>query len=448
MMHLILVLASLAQTVPTRPDPPRGLERTSSVAEPGLELPEPSEPKGTAEAPAADGAQQPAGTEGEAVVEGALPEDALAQDALPEDALSEDAAPEEPIPEPWTAPEDDAARQSLLGPWPDGFEPEAGRLEMLPTVDPVTGRILDAGTPMEGELQGPTAPLAESEPDALPEPALFPLPADAQSEPTEPAPLVPPVMSAAPQVVVQEPSPSVELWPFEPPKGGQSFSRSAMWFLIATLAVVLGRRMSGARLTLPKRGLLPAMARVIKVVSRIAALIAVLFGTMRLVPDAYFQYFPVVLVAASVAVGWSARDVLHDVLAGILLVVEHRLVPDMRVEADGRVGTVISVGFRSVSMESDDGQIIRIPNRDFLSTDTRMDKDPFAPVEVVVEAPHGARRRLEEIALASPLVAPGHPPEVFRDAEHPERWVVRARLVHPRWALAFRGAVQDRLEAG
>ena len=371
--------------------------------------------------------------------------DGEAEGAVPEPE------PEPAVPEPWHAPESDAARQSQLGPWPDDFHPQALRLEMLPTVDPVTGRILDAGTPMEGELQGPVAPLP-APPEVLPVVAA-PLPQDPASEvavpESEPVLPPPPTSGAGPQpLVFQETGPAIELWPFEPPKGGQSLSRSLMWFFIATVAVFLGRRLSSARMTLPKRGLLPAAALVLKVVSRIAALIAMLFGAMRLVPDAYFQYFPVVLVAASVAVGWSARDVLHDVLAGILLVVEQRLVHDMRVEADGRVGTVIGVGFRSVTMESDDGQIISIPNRDFLSTDTRVDKDPYAPVEVVVEAPHGARRRLEEIALASPLVAPGHPPEVFRDPEHPERWVVRARLVHPRWALAFRGAVQDRLEAG
>ncbi|MFT5587099.1 MAG: hypothetical protein ACI9VR_004707 [Cognaticolwellia sp.] len=427
MMHLLLILAPLAQTLPSRPESPQGLERTVPAVEPTpgiVEEPPVNEP--LVNEPLLDGA----------VPDGAVP--------------GEETLLEEPLPEPWIAPEDDATRQGLLGPWPDDFEPAVGRLEMLPTLDPVTGRILDAGTPMEGELEGPTALPAEPELDPPPATALLPLLPAAEPEPVESQvrPPTPTPQPVAQPVVVLEAAPTAELWPFSPPAGGQSFTRSALWFVIATLAVFLGRRMDGARATLPKRGLLPVMARVIKVVSRIATLIAVLFGSMRLVPDAYFQYFPVVLVAASVAMGWSARDVLHDVLAGVLLVVEHHLVPDMRVEADGRVGTVISVGFRSVSMESDDGQIIRIPNRDFLSTDTRMDKSPYAPVEVVVEAPHGARRRLEEIALASPLVAPGHPPEVFRDPEHPERWVVRARLVHPRWALAFRGAVQDRLEAG
>ena len=428
-MYLLLILAPLAQTLPLEPAAIQDLESTRSALEPA---------SATVIAPVLSAG--PTVPEGEA-------EEVQQEQVWLEKPLLEGAPPD-----PWKAPQDDAARQGLLGPWPDGFQPKAGRLDMLPTVDPVTGRILDVGSPMEGELQGPIVPLPPPEQDVLPEPVLLPSPADTElavleplAQADTPAPTPP---AADPPVVLLEAAPTAELWPFEPPTGGQSFARSALWFFIATLAVFLARRMDGARGTLPKRGLLPVLARVIKVVSRITALIAVLFGSMRLVPDAYFQYFPVVLVAASVAVGWSARDVLHDVLAGILLVVEHHLVPDMRVEADGRVGTVISVGFRSVSMESDDGQIIRIPNRDFLSTDTRMDKSPYAPVEVVVEAPHGARRRLEEIALASPLVAPGQPPEVFRDPEHPERWVVRARLVHPRWTLAFRGAVQDRLEKG
>ncbi len=428
-MYLLLTLAPLAQTLPAQPAGIPDLESAQSTLEP-------------ASAPVV----APGGSAGSIARSGDA-EEVQQEQVLLEKPLEEGAPPD-----PWSAPQNDAARQGLLGPWPDGFQPDAGRLDMLPTVDPVTGRILDVGSPMEGELQGPIVPSVPPVLDALPEPVLLPSPMDTEpavleslSQAETPVP-TPPV--ADPPVPLLEAAPSAEIWPFEPPKGGQSFARSVLWFFIATSAVFLARRMDKARGTLPKRGLLPVLARVMEVVSRITALIAVLFGTMRLVPDAYFQYFPVVLVAASVAVGWSARDVLHDVLAGILLVVEHHLVPDMRVEADGRVGTVISVGFRSVSMESDDGQIIRIPNRDFLSTDTRMDKSPYAPVEVVVEAPHGARRRLEEIALASPLVAPGQPPEVFRDPEHPERWVVRARLVHPRWTLAFRGAVQDRLEKG
>lgn len=441
MMHLLLLLAPLAQEIPVAPAP-SGTERSEPILPLGLGTPVPEEPEAQAlETP---------GPATEAT-EGQPAEPNLDPGLDPE--LQEDLVPEAPAAEPWQAPDSDSERAKQLGPWPDGYAPPAGRLDMLPTVDPVTGRVLDVGTPMEGELQGPQAP--ESGQEAvmmeLPVPKgpvvapVMPEPAPAPAAPIPEVPVQPVQVVTSPP---PEPTPAPQLWPFAPPSGGQSFSRSAMWFIIATLAVVLGRWIDGTKTTLPSRGLLPAVARVMEVVCRIAALIAVLFGTMRLVPDAYFQYFPVVLVAASVAVGWSARDVLHDVLAGVLLVVEHRLVPEMRVEADGRVGTVINVGFRSVSMESDDGQIIRIPNRDFLSTDTRVDKDPYAPVEVVVEAPHGARRRLEEIALASPLVAPGHPPEVFRDPEHPERWVVRARLVHPRWTLAFRGAVQDRLEAG
>ena len=438
MMHLLLILAPLAQTVPARPDSPEGLRQVPAASSP-------------LQAPALGELPTPAAPEADLVPEtqpvepdGTVP---IAPELEPE--LEPVEEPPASVPEPWHVPESDEARQGMLGPWPDDFQPQSGRLEMLPTVDPVTGRVLDAGTPMEGELQGPQAalPAPPQELPAEPTPLLETPSSALEGTPTEPVQPSPAAPALAP-VLKQEPAQVIKLWPFEPPKGGQSLSRAVIWFLVATVAVLTGRRMDAARGTLPKRGVLPALAQVTKVISRIAALIAVGFGCMRLVPDAYFQYFPVVLVAASVAVGWSARDVLHDVLAGILLVVEHRLVPDMRVEADGRVGTVINVGFRSVSMESDDGQIIRIPNRDFLSTDTRVDKDPYAPVEVAVEAPHGARRRLEEIALASPLVAPGHPPEVFRDPEHPERWVVRARLVHPRWALAFRGAVQDRLEAG
>ncbi|MED5374301.1 MAG: mechanosensitive ion channel domain-containing protein [Myxococcota bacterium] len=357
---------------------------------------------------------------------------------------------------PWTPPEQEW-RSQQLGPWPDGYTPTGERMVMLPTLDPITGRILDAGIPMEGEWQGPEVPPAlpgmQSGEVADPSTSLAPEGVGGakdlgESDAVDPA--APSDPDPAPTPVVQPPDIQVQApggaWPFTPVRGGQDFGDAFAWFMLSVFSVLVVRGIDKLKRKLTKRGLIPVSLRTIAIVLRLLALIGVLFGAAHLVPDEYGQYFPVVLVTSAAALGWSARDLLHDLFAGVLLVVENRVVTDMRVEADGRVGTVLSVGFRSVSMESDDGQIIRIPNRDFLSTDTRTDMDPYAPVEVVVEAPPGARRRLEEVVLASPLVAPGHAPEVFRDPEHPGRWVVRARLVHPRWTLAFRGSVLDRLD--
>ena len=50
---------------------------------------------------------------------------------------------------------------------------------------------------------------------------------------------------------------------------------------------------------------------------------------------------------------------------------------------------------------------------------------------------------LDELALLSPYPAPSRPPHVYRDPAHKDIWIVSARLVHPRYAKEFRGALVE-----
>ncbi|MCK6522709.1 mechanosensitive ion channel family protein [Myxococcota bacterium] len=154
------------------------------------------------------------------------------------------------------------------------------------------------------------------------------------------------------------------------------------------------------------------------------------------------------LVGAALALGWTARDLLRDVLGGVLLSLEGRVQPQTRVRFRGLSGVVESLDLRALILLDDEGQHITIPNRLLIEDVLAVDPDPYAPVEVTVHVPAGVGAQhvhqvLEEIALLSPYLAPSRPPHVYRDPDHKDIWIVSARLVHPRYAKEFRGALVE-----
>jgi hypothetical protein len=354
----------------------------------------------------------------------------------------------EPEPRPWTAPDD---RSGQLGPWPDGHQ-ASDTLGGLPVIDPLSGRVLDEGAPLESGWHGPSAP-AVSAPRIAPEPE----PADPIQEsalPVADAPEPETALTPAPEPPVDDGAHShawtERLLPQLPPPSGK---RGVLWLIFAGLAAVGARRVERMVPRLPKRGVLPTATRGLVLALRLVALVGVLVGGARSIPLALWPLPAVLLFAAAVGAGWQLRDLLQDLLAGVVLAVEHRLIADQRVTVGAHSGRVIGLGFRSVLIEGDDGLKVTVPNRTFLRQHVQGDPDPYAPVELHVHGPAGmgaqdTRELLEEIALTSPYLAPGRAPEVARDPDPAatDVWVLRARLVHPRHALAFKGSMIELLD--
>lgn len=318
----------------------------------------------------------------------------------------------------------------------------------LPELPPVDEQEPLPPPPVEVPVEAPAVAPVEA-------PALAPPRAEAP-ETSEAPPVSPPdpLQEAPPaedtglvQLPPPPPPPPTSLIPL-PPAPTPSLPQAVTWLVFAALSSALSDRAQRAVSGLPSRGLLPSLVHGVVLAGRICAPVFVLVGGMYLLPAAWAVAAPYALVGAALALGWTARDLLRDVLGGALLSLEGRVAPQSRVRFRGLSGVVESLDLRALTLLDDEGQLITIPNRLLMEDVIAVDPDPYAPVEVTVHLPSGVGAQhvhqvLEELALLSPYLAPSRPPHVYRDPDHKDIWIVSARLVHPRYAKEFRGALVE-----
>ncbi|MCB9780677.1 MAG: mechanosensitive ion channel [Alphaproteobacteria bacterium] len=393
----------------------------------------------------------------------AAPEEAAGAEAAGAEAAGEDAAGEDaPEPPPWApVPEGDRIIDGVpqLGPWPDHWAPERDGQAGLPLIDPLTFDTLDPGSPyLAGpelgptpppELLGPFAPLTvdpAEPPDAVaaePGETLLVEATPAEPEPTA-APAPEPAATAAP-VLGPRRSIAEDLLPPPPRSGG---NRALLFALLALMAFLGGEVTERLQERVLRKGLLPRFLSMLTGIGRGLTIPLVFVAVLSLLPHSWGLAVPFALVALALAFGWTARDLLADVFAGIVLTIERRVQAGERIEVGDHKGVVQGLGLRTTRLTVDDGRMVSMPNRQLLRQDLRVDPDSYAPVQVPVHVhPHlsvgEVRQQLQELALLSPYIAPSRPPNVYRDADRPEVWIVEARLVHPRFANAFRGALVE-----
>ena len=113
---------------------------------------------------------------------------------------------------------------------------------------------------------------------------------------------------------------------------------------------------------------------------RLIAAMAFLATFFLLLPESLRPAVPWVLIAAGVALGWSARDMLRDLLAAAVLLIERRIRPGVRIRTQDHQGVVIRTGFRAVYLASDEGGELGVPNRVFLTRAYDWMKTPACPL--------------------------------------------------------------------
>ena len=278
-------------------------------------------------------------------------------------------------------------------------------------------------------------------PEAGAEPA-GPMVADAEI----PAALARPDAPLRELVVVETPA-APSFLP-EPPHLRHGFGRALAFLLGAVLVLGVARMSRRGMRRLPTRGLIPLILRTTTLLGRGVFVPLIILGLYALTPEGWGWAEPAVLAAAAAAIGWTARDLLADLFAGVILGVDRSVEVNQRVEIDGEVGTVTDLGLRIARVRLDDGRILTLPNHLLASRVLRIDPDHYAPVTVPVRVPGEwgvgeVRKQLEELALLSPYVAPTRPPRVFRDPNQEAVWMVEARLVHASHAPAFSGALVE-----
>lgn len=217
--------------------------------------------------------------------------------------------------------------------------------------------------------------------------------------------------------------------------------------VVAVFANAFGR----VRRRLPPRGLLPRAVAGLHIGSRALVVVFGLVALAHFVPASYAPVLPWVALAAAAAAGWSARDFLPDLIAGVVLFIERRVRPGRWVAGEDFSGEVEALGPRSAKLRDADGRVVAVPNRKLLGGPVSVDSSRQPRIEVAVRVPPGidavtARRAIEDAALLSPWRALHENPEVRRDGTDARTWRVRVRLLEPHFFRAFESALVDHVE--
>lgn len=132
---------------------------------------------------------------------------------------------------------------------------------------------------------------------------------------------------------------------------------------VAVLAWALGRFLGGSvrrRYTRLER---PSFANVM---GRVASLLLTFVGLLAAVAVVFPTIKPVDVLGSlgifSIAVGFAFRDILENLLAGILLLFRAPFLTGDEVDIDGTRGTVREVNLRETVLRTYDGRRVLIPN--------------------------------------------------------------------------------------
>lgn len=223
--------------------------------------------------------------------------------------------------------------------------------------------------------------------------------------------------------------------------GGYGVVALVLFFALAMLA---SRGLRITRAKLPSAGLIPRALGFVLLFVRGLAILILLQLVVQLLPASISPIVPWILAAAAAAVGWSARDLLPDVIAGIVLEVERRVHAGDWVKAGAVEGTIESIGFRSSALLDAHGKRWVVPNRHLVQRTVASDASPWPQVTIEVSIPLERQtpeieREVREAALALPWIAPA---EVLVIRGEAGMYVLRARVLEGKFAAPFENAVR------
>ena len=308
--------------------------------------------------------------------------------------------------------------------------------DAIPDADVPDGSMLDGGAALENDAG--TAQVVAVEPGASPEREVEREVDGSDDEPTYvpvPIPTVDPGFVDA-------------LFPVLPQAGPWTTFGLVVLLALGLAISALVRRVRDA---LPDEGLVPRIVHVALAGVRFMVLLVAIGIVSRLVPGSLGPVLSWALLAAAAALGWSARDILPDLLASAVLIFERRVRPGVWITAAGHSGIVEARGLRAVWVRDSLEHRIAIPNRLFLSgAVVSQPGGAFHDVSLrfaVSDVPAARlRRALHDAVLASPWVQPDAGGVVRRDGSDPSIWHVRARLIDVRFAVSFEGELLERAE--
>lgn len=257
----------------------------------------------------------------------------------------------------------------------------------------------------------------------------------------------PPTGELAPTTTV----PSGNLWESvfpELPGDGWTVLGMIGVLVFSLLLVSVVRRLRDG---LPSEGLLPTALAAAHLVLQIFALLTAAGVVGRLLPPALEPAVPWAIVAVAVAIGWSSRDILPDVIAAVVIAFERKIRRGTWIALGELEGLVEGRGLRAVWVRDGSGNRVAIPNRRLLTADVAMQEVPGPVHEVVLRVDGDSsssdiRRALVEASITSPFIRSDGAPIVRQDGSDPRMWHVRAQLLEMRFAERFEGDLLERTE--
>ncbi|MFT5686537.1 MAG: hypothetical protein ACI8RZ_007493 [Myxococcota bacterium] len=205
------------------------------------------------------------------------------------------------------------------------------------------------------------------------------------------------------------------------------------------------------RTLLSPSGMLPSALLALNRAASTVATFAFFGAIIALVPPSYAPALPWMILAAAVALGWSARDVLPDLIGGLVIRVDGRVKVGQRLigaDEPGQ-GVVTDMGLLTATLV--DGEATwSVPNRRLLSAPLRVEDARCPEVSVWLSlpaeiAPATMRAALSEAALTTPWGAPGVRPELQQDPSAPGRWRVVMRVLDSAAIEGFQGSLRERV---
>lgn len=287
-------------------------------------------------------------------------------------------------------------------------------------------------------------------PDPPPQPAPPPPPPAIQPVPPPEPPVAQPAAAPPRPVVEEERKPPPWSIPDAPwIERLRSLDATLTLMAVAVLMVLASLLSSFVRRHADGRTLLPRLAAGSNKVLRVLIAVILFLLVIAWLPS---DALPFALLAAALALGWSLRDVLPDLIAGSVLAFERRVRPGMWLSGNGFAGVVERVGLRATWLRDPTDRRVAVPNRALVSMPITSDAGRWPTREVVLRIESTApadkiRRAIIDAVLASPWTPVGEAPSVQRDGAEPEVWHVRSRVLDLSFAGSFEGELLERAEA-
>ena len=122
----------------------------------------------------------------------------------------------------------------------------------------------------------------------------------------------------------------------------------------------------------------------------------------------------------SVGIGFGLKEVIGNLISGVLLLIDQSLRPGDIVSVEGKMGTVQHVGIRATIVNTLNNVDVVVPNQTFLTSAVTTYSKGDQPVRMLIpfetsdaSTPHEVRDAMLAVAQEHPLVVAEPQPEVF-----------------------------------